>query len=601
MTPLEQYVAEWLRRFGRVPHDGLTKLPPEVGEQVENRAQLERIAEQLVRDYPKLAVRRRFVLDLEDRLRANAGSLSDEERRALIRQAREFDWTIDKVNRLIEEALQRIESTPAVPDPPDDAPESPSATERSAPRAGARMPLPALLGAVLAVVVVGGGFWLIGYDGTDTAASGGAATPTDPVRAAQRLLARLGYPVPETGQFDAATRAAFDRALPQYAGMDELEPWLVEQLQAALDDADRAAWNSAQSSGTAAAVTAYLERFPEGGHAAEARERLTTLEASEERAGIVRAIQQELNRLGRDVDETGELDQATLRAMTGFPGTLPDRTRASLTSALEVLRELGRWPPRDGETFQDCPVCPAMVAIPAGRFVMGSPQNEPLRSPNEGPQHEVAVPRFALSRTEITHGQWLACVNDGVCPSLPIPPEGDLRRLPLTHVSLTEALYYFRWLRERTGFDYRLPTEAEWEYAARAGTATRFYTGDCITSDQANFDARLPSENCPGGAYRGAAMPVASFEPNGFGLYDMAGNVLELTRDCWNSDYEGAPGDGSAWESGDCGRAPMRGGSWTSSERELRSAARIRPGGFQRNAETGLRVAVSLPPRPDAP
>jgi serine/threonine-protein kinase len=606
MTPLEHYVIEWLRRFGRVPHDALTQLPPEVGELVKNRAELERIAEQLVAKHPKLALRRRFVIKLEDRLRANGGRLSPEERREIIRKARDFDWNIDKVDHLVEEALLRIGSTPE----PSPEPHEPSKTlpeeplPPPAPEArhhagsvGARSASPARLAIVglLAIVVLGGGYWFFGSQGADPATGGGAAS-TDHVRIAQRLLTRLGQPVEETGRFDAATRAAFDRALPQYAGMDELEPWLVEQLQAALDEADDSAWQTALSRGTAADVAIYLQRFPEGRHAGEAQERLTSLSASEQRADIVREIQQELNRLGRDVAETGELDQATLQAMDGFSGQLPDRTRARLTSALEVLRELDRWPPRDGETFQDCPVCPEMVAVPAGRFVMGSPQGERMRSPNESPQHEVSVPRFAMSRTEVTHGQWLACVNDGVCPSLPIPEEGDLRVLPVTHVSLTEALFYFRWLRERTGFDYRLPSEAEWEYAARAGTTTRFFTGECITSDQANFDARLASGDCPMGIYRGSAMPVASFPPNAFGLYDMNGNVLELTRDCWNSDYEGAPTDGSAWEAGDCSRAPVRGGSWSSSERELRSAARIRPGGATgRSEETGLRVAITLP------
>ncbi|NKI36332.1 formylglycine-generating enzyme family protein [Wenzhouxiangella sp. XN79A] len=613
MTPLEYYVADWLQREGRVPDDALTRLPPEVGAEVERRAELESVAERLAAERPELAAKRRIVLGIQARIQARGGQLSTSEREDLIRRAQPTGWGAHDVDRLIEAALQRIQAPPRNADAPNDEPAAAATAGAASPArsiaAGIRAPaLVTVFGVVsaLGMVVLAGGYWLLRDDAPGPASAsagpgGGEPMPAAQVRTAQQLLGRLGHPVPESGRFDAATRAALDRALPQYAGLQELRPWLVDQLQTALDERDDAAWTAARETGTVAAVTDYLERYPEGRNVDAARERMVSLGAAEQRADLVRALQQELNRLGRRVAETGELDPATRAAMVGFPGPMPGQTRASLGAALEALRELRRWPVPDGGSFRDCSTCPDMVAIPAGRFVMGSPPDERMRSPTEGPQREVDVARFALSRTEVTHGEWLACVNDGVCPSLPIPEQGDLRRLPVTHVGMTDALFYFRWLRDRTGFDYRLPTEAEWEYAARAGTTTRYATGECITSDQANFDARLTSGDCPRGDYRGAVLPVASFAPNAFGLYDMHGNLLEPVRDCWNSDYQGAPDDGSAWEAGDCGRSPLRGGSWNSSDRDLRSAARIRPSPIERNPENGLRVAVSLEPGPAAP
>jgi len=616
MTPLEQYVVEWLRRDGRLPDNAMVQLPPEIGETVDNRADLERLVERVAASDPELAARRRIVLGLHARMQTRGGDLTESEHEDLVTRARAAGWTGSDVVRLIEAARTRLSSAPPPPEAqhpaaPEPKPDATMASKMQSASAAAQKRARAIslhasgrgvLIAILSAIVLGGGYWLItASDDADTTSAGAESMSAEQIREAQRLLGRLGQSVPETGVYDPATRAALDRALPQYAGLGELRPWLVDELRSALSDTDDAAWAAARDAASSDATLAYLDRFPDGRHAEEARDRLDLIEAAEGRADIVRAVQQELNRLGRDVSETGMLDAATREAMAGLPGPMPERTRASLNDALDRLRELRRWPVADGETFRDCATCPEMVAIPAGRFLMGSPTDERMRSPNEGPQREVTVARFALSVTEVTHGQWLACVNDGICASLPVPPEGDLRRLPVTHVGWTDALAYLRWMRERTGFDYRLPSEAEWEYAARAGTTTRYHTGDCITPDQANFDGRLPSGDCPRGDYRGSPIETASFAPNAFGLYDMHGNVIERVSDCWNSSYEDAPVDGSAWETGDCGRAPLRGGSFGSSDRELRAAARIRPSRVERSPDTGLRVAVSLPAETDAP
>ncbi len=604
MTPLEQQVAEWLRRDGRLPDDAMAQLRDELEGDVESRAELERIAERIAAGNPDLAARRRIVLSIQARMQARGGELSADERESLIRKARAAGWSEGDAERLMESALLRVQQPAPLPDqdPPGTAPQG--HLHRAEPRSdrsrAGRLPIFLAAVGVLGVVVSIGGFMVTRGEGPvapeQTADPANAQGLTaDEVRAAQRVLARLGQPVTETGRYDAETRAALGRVLPEYAAIEKLEPWLVDRLRMALAEADDAAWQAALAEGTAQAIDNYLEQFPDGRHAEAAGERRLPLEATEQRADIVRAIQREMNRLGRGIEESGDLDQATRSALQGFPGPMPDRTRSSLAATLETLSKMQRWPVNDGETFRDCAACPEMVAIPAGRFTMGSPADEPMRSANEGPQREVEVPRFALSKYEITLGQWQPCVGAGICADLPVPTDSDWFRRPVTHVTWMDALAYVRWLREQTGFDYRLPSEAEWEYAARAGTETRYSTGDCITADQANFDARVVSGDCPQGVFREGAVPVGSFPSNPFGLHDMHGNVLEPTRDCWNSDYSGAPTDGSAWDTGDCGRAPLRGGSWSSSDRELRSAARIRPGAANRNPAAGLRVAVPLP------
>ena len=247
-------------------------------------------------------------------------------------------------------------------------------------------------------------------------------------------------------------------------------------------------------------------------------------------------------------------------------------------------------------TFTDCADCPTMVMIPAGSFTQGSPPDEPERRSNEGPQRIVNVPAFAMGQTEVTFAQWDACVADGGCSHDPSDSGWGRSDRPVINVSWDDAQEYVTWLSNTTGYDYRLPSESEWEYATRAGTTGRFNTGDCITTDQANFDGLEPAQDCPVGVDRQQTLQVASFAPNAFGLYDTHGNVWEWVEDCWNPDYIGAPTDGSAWRTGDCSRTLLRGGSWVIFGRNLRSAYRgWSTGGFSFSG-TGFRVARSVSP-----
>ena len=226
---------------------------------------------------------------------------------------------------------------------------------------------------------------------------------------------------------------------------------------------------------------------------------------------------------------------------------------------------------------------------------MGSPSNEPQRRDSEGAQRQVSVPAFALGKYEVTFAEWDSCVADSGCTHRDRDKGWGRAERPVIGVSWNHAQEYVQWLSLRTGETYRLPSEAEWEYAARAGTTTRFNTGNCITTSQANFKGKSPAQDCPRGEFRERTEPVGSFAPNAFGLHDMHGNVFEWVQDCWNANYNGAPSDGSAWMQGDCRRAVLRGGSWFIGGGGLRSAARIGPAHRGVGDDiSGFRVARSL-------
>ena len=215
------------------------------------------------------------------------------------------------------------------------------------------------------------------------------------------------------------------------------------------------------------------------------------------------------------------------------------------------------------------------MVIPAGQFMMGSPEGELYRFNNEGPQHEVTIPRaFALGKYEVTRAEFEVFVRE-VGLEWPKPDFSQTDRDPAVNVSWNAAEQYVEWLSEKTGHTYRLPSGAEWEYAARAGTTAASpwgenWAGGC---DYANVSTQGYGD-C-GDLYPETA-PVGSFRPNDFGVYDMFGNVWEWVEDCWHRSYEGAPSDGSAWTTDDCGdQRVMRGGSGFYDPWDGRSAFRI--------------------------
>ena len=232
---------------------------------------------------------------------------------------------------------------------------------------------------------------------------------------------------------------------------------------------------------------------------------------------------------------------------------------------------------------------PEMVVIPGGRFRMGCVSGKDCEG-NDKPVHEVRVRSFELSKYEVTFEEY-----DRFTAATGRDRAADKRgwgrgRRPVINVSWGDAVAYTKWLSGQTGERYRLPSEAEWEYAARAGSVTKYSWGNEIGSNRANCRA------CGSQWDNEQTAPAGSFGPNGWGLHDMHGNVWEWVQDCRNENYQGAPTDGSAWESGDCSQRVLRGGSWSINPRNLRSANRFRDTTTNRNDNDGFRVARTITP-----
>lgn len=247
-----------------------------------------------------------------------------------------------------------------------------------------------------------------------------------------------------------------------------------------------------------------------------------------------------------------------------------------------------------GSTFKDCENCPDMVSVPAGRFLMGAAKSERGKQKSEDPQHEVTVGApFAVSEYEITFDEWEACALEGGCTNYRPQDSGWGRgRRPVIYVSYDDAKAYVEWLRQKTGKPYRLPSEAEWEFAARSGTSTPYASGETLAPTQANFDASSAAGRSQA-EYKGTTAEVGTFPPNPYGLYDMEGNVFEWVEDCWNPTHAGAPSDASP-RGGDCTRRVVKGGAWYYEADYARPSARMSfPKGSRLNV-IGFRVARPL-------
>ena len=237
-----------------------------------------------------------------------------------------------------------------------------------------------------------------------------------------------------------------------------------------------------------------------------------------------------------------------------------------------------------------------MVRIAPGSFQMGAPPDEAKRESNEGPVQTVTINYpFEVGKYEITFAQWGMCVQDGGCRGYYPDDQGWGRgNRPVINLSFDQARSYIRWLNRKTGRRYRLLSEAEWEYVARAGQQTPFYTGERISSGQANFNGVETYNGSDPGVYRRRTLPVGQFPPNQFGVHDILGNALEWTQDCWNDSHEGAPNNGAARRDGDCNFRVMKGGSWVSHPYQLRAAKRIKYITDYGYEDYGFRIARTL-------
>jgi len=258
------------------------------------------------------------------------------------------------------------------------------------------------------------------------------------------------------------------------------------------------------------------------------------------------------------------------------------------------LQQEQKLKPKD--SFAECINCPEMMVVPAGRFTLGSPANEPGRNPDETEvQVSIAQP-FAVGKYAVTFDEWDACVADQGCNGYKPSDEGWGRgQRPVINVSWQDARAYVAWLSRKTGKTYRLLSETEREYVTRAGTTTPFWWGSSITPAQANYNV---SYLYPGGGsvgtYRAQTVPVDSFAANPWGLYQVHGNVWEWSDDCWTASNTGNPGDGTARQTGDCNRHVVRGGAWFNSPAFLRSASRGSYPTSNRSKGFGFRIARTL-------
>jgi formylglycine-generating enzyme required for sulfatase activity len=276
----------------------------------------------------------------------------------------------------------------------------------------------------------------------------------------------------------------------------------------------------------------------------------------------------------------GQSDQLVVGAVRSAEAPL--HSDAAATGVAEVQAPSG--PSVAGRTFRDCEDCPEMVEVPAGKFMMGWADGDQ----DEKPAHEVVIAKpFAVSKFEVTLDEYAACVADDVCAETRNPWYAGARgRRPVIDIAWYDARNYVTWLSQKTGKSYRLLSEAEWEYAARAGTTTKYAFGDTITHDQANFSAGKQGE--------GRTVQVGSYPPNAWGLHDMHGNVWEWVEDCYHFDYTRAPADGTALFYPGCATRVLRGGSWDYEANEIRSSTRFALKPLMHLDEVGLRVARSL-------
>jgi formylglycine-generating enzyme required for sulfatase activity len=394
-----------------------------------------------------------------------------------------------------------------------------------------------------------------------------------------------------------------------------------EQEQLRREQQQQAARKKAQLDAAALAAKAVLDRQRREQEklARIAAEEARRVRKEELRRQLLerRELEAEKARLAR---EEAQRKQAQAKAAAAY---LAEQKRARIEAAartqaeLAVLKPTPASPVADGDGvlrdrfLEGEGKGPELVLLPTGRFQMGSPEHERKIAmaagsqqswlAREQPQHWVGIERpVAMGRYPVTVGEWRAFVGaTGWCPGGEVdweaPGFAQTERHPVVGVNWFDALHYLRWLSDMTGKRYRLPSEAEWEYACRAGTRTAFSFGDTITTDQANYDGSFTYNGGPRGAYRRGTTPVGMFPANPWGLYDMHGNVWEWVQDVVHENYEGAPVDGSAWEDGgDGARRILRGGSWLYNPRYLRSALRNGFSSALSNDIVGFRVVRDL-------
>lgn len=289
----------------------------------------------------------------------------------------------------------------------------------------------------------------------------------------------------------------------------------------------------------------------------------------------------------------GTPDRAVAQSSDRYISAIDDRPAARLRRSRELNQGSTPKPAVRPEGV------PEMVVIRPGRFLMGSPQNQQKRDRNEGPQIPVSINyAFEMGRFEVTFKDWSLCVSEGGCNGYKPSDNGwGKGKRPVTNISYDDIEGYIKWLNAKTSLAYRLPSEAEWEYVARAGQPLPFSTGSgrAISDRYANFNGKFPyGPDAKPGEYLRKTVPVGSYPANSFGVHDIHGNVYEFVSDCYVAGHAGNPGDGSPRQDGDCEARVIRGGSWVTHGYQMRAAKRLRYTKEHRYDDFGFRLARTL-------
>lgn len=349
--------------------------------------------------------------------------------------------------------------------------------------------------------------------------------------------------------------------------------------QDSAEQIELAFWNSVKDSNHPSDYEAYLQAYPNGRFAALARARIKRLRAAAPKTEAVPEAaapakpQREAPRPPAAAKKEQERPPAAKAEPPPVPAAAPARPADQPATAKKDQKEL-----------KDCPDCPVLIALSPGSYSMGSNTGDVT----ERPAHKVSIAKpFAIGKYEVTVGQWKACVDAGACPAV-TNEDNRSPDTPVRDVSWDDAQQYVKWLSKVSGKPYRLPTEAEWEYAARGGTATRYWWGDQMQTGNANC------KDCGKPWQQDGPVEVGSFAANPFGLHDVNGSVWEWVQDCWHNSYRGAPADGSAWDKPACRERVIRGGSWREGASYMPSSTRFKYQNSVRHSQNGFRVARTL-------
>ena len=387
---------------------------------------------------------------------------------------------------------------------------------------------------------------------------------------AQYWLLKLGYELTVNGELDARTKAAIEK-------FENSEKMLVtgsvdETLNSKLEQAywrnDQQAFEKAKVAHTEQSYQQYLDARADGKFRTQATQGIETVKQQLKEKALADA------KTKADAEEKARLQAiADANAKAGAEEKAR-KEKAELPK--KVLASLGR-----------------LVTIPAGSFMMGCSEGDSDCTSSESPRHQVSVKAFKLMETEVTFTVWDMCVQAGSCSHKLDDKSWGRGNRPVINVSFDDITQQFiPWLNKTTGQRFRLPSEAEWEYAARGGTTTKYSWGDSIQCWHARYGRREDGGECSSSL--DGTVPVKSFTANGYGLYDMSGNVWEWTQDCGNDSYRGAPTNGSAWQQGDCAKRVVRGGSWGNKPALLRVSYRFWSDSSNRFNGLGFRLAQDI-------